>query len=496
MASFLEGELTPGVDEVIRLHVAQCDDCRILLATSVRSVRELSAPRGADAGFGQAGVGVRSWIDGLLPPQGTLLAGKYRLDRLLGAGGMGYVVAATNVSLDQRVAIKLLLPSVAEVPGAVERFVREARAAAKLESEHVVRILDVALLPNGTTYIVMEYLEGTDLRELLETQGPRPLAEASSWVVQACEGLAHAHAAGIVHRDLKPANLFAAARRDGSAVLKILDFGVAKVRERGSDSSGGASTAPGIALGTPVYMSPEQLRGSADTNEASDIWALGAILFELVSGETPFSAASMTALCAKILESKAPSLCARRPEVPREVDVIVARCLAKDPARRFADVGELAHALAPFCEPETRALVARTRRVLASRGGGSSPAGLTVARTQRPRRRWLVGGTVALTALGVGSAGLLGSRSGRQPTPGESMVALPAASTHARAPATESSNVALSGHEDVVALPAPSRAPAAPTARPVPIAGKRGGPDTMPPSSATTVVIPEFGPRR
>jgi len=209
---------------------------------------------------------------------GDVVAGKYRVDRPLGAGGMGVVVAATHVELDRPVAIKVLLSGAAKDPDVVARFSREARAAAKIRSEHVARVLDVGLLPSGLPFMVMEYLEGEDLAWRLTQQACLPLPEIAQYVLEACEALAEAHAAGIIHRDLKPANLFLATRPDRSRIVKLLDFGISK----SPVGAAGAVTSTQAVMGSPVYMSPEQLVSAKNVDARSDVWSLGVVLYEAV----------------------------------------------------------------------------------------------------------------------------------------------------------------------------------------------------------------------
>ncbi|MEZ4314973.1 MAG: serine/threonine-protein kinase [Polyangiaceae bacterium] len=222
---------------------------------------------------------------------GDIVAGKYLVDRVLGVGGMGAVVAATHTQLDQRVAIKFLLPQMLGSREVVERFQREARAAAKIRSEHVVRVSDVGTLDGGVPFIVMEFLEGKDLGELLQRRGPLPVPLAVDYVLEACEALAEAHAAGIVHRDLKPSNLFLARRADETDIVKVLDFGISKQITPEALQSSPSLTRTTDVFGSPTYMSPEQLKASRDVDTRADLWALGVILFELISGAPPSAAA-------------------------------------------------------------------------------------------------------------------------------------------------------------------------------------------------------------
>ncbi|HZT53651.1 MAG TPA: serine/threonine-protein kinase, partial [Gaiellaceae bacterium] len=260
---------------------------------------------------------------------GDVVARKYRVDRVLGAGGMGVVVAATDMQLDRQVAIKLLLPEALANPEIVGRFSREARAAAKIHSEHVARVIDVGVLESGAPYMVMEYLEGTDLAQRIAAHGPLAPAEAARTVLEACEALAEAHAAGIVHRDLKPANLFLARRPDRSVTVKVLDFGISK-----APVGGGGVTSTRAVMGSPHYMSPEQLVSAKHVDARSDIWSLGIVLYEALVGSPPYVADTMPEIVAKILQTPTPSVRALRPELPAEIERVVERCMAKDPARR------------------------------------------------------------------------------------------------------------------------------------------------------------------
>ncbi len=284
------------------------------------------------------------------PPVGEIIGGKYQLEHVLGQGGMGVVYTARHLTLDQLVAIKFLKAD-SGFTAARARFLREARAAARLASDHVVRILDVDVTDDGAPYMVMERLNGTDLYGVLRARGPLPLGEVAGWLGQACLALAEAHAVGIVHRDLKPSNLFLARRSDGSTMVKVLDFGIAKVAEDGLDPQ---ITQASGAVGSPAYMSPEQLRDSSSVDGRSDVWALGVILHELLSGHHPFEAANQAAVGARIACGRALPLTDHWPDAPPSVAAIVARAIAVDPADRFATVGELAEALEPFADPESR----------------------------------------------------------------------------------------------------------------------------------------------
>ncbi len=293
---------------------------------------------------------------------GDVLAGKYKVDRVLGEGGMGVVVAAQDVQLERKVAIKFLLPAYAQHHEAAQRFLREARAAVKIHSEHVARVIDVATMENGSPYMVMEYLEGSDL-SALGNGGRVSLEDAVGYVLEACDAIAEAHSVGIVHRDLKPANLFLARQPDGSSKVKVLDFGISKamVTSTGMDPS---LTRTSSLMGSPLYMSPEQMKSAKNVDPRTDIWALGAILYELLTGNPPFYAESIPELSAKVLLEEPTPIRAHRPDVPEAVEAAVKRALAKDPAARFPTVADFAQALAAFGPPRTRANVERASRVL------------------------------------------------------------------------------------------------------------------------------------
>lgn len=283
-----------------------------------------------------------------IPAAGTVLAGKYRVERLLGQGGMGVVMAATHMTLGKLVAVKLMRHDLAVDAGATQRFVREARAASLLRSEHIVRVIDLDTLADGSPYIAMEYLEGEDLGAVLARRGPLPAHDAATYIVQVCEAIAEAHAAGIVHRDLKPANLFLTIRAQ-SPCVKVLDFGVSKIIAGGPLSDHVASTDTKALVGSPHYMAPEQLISAKLVDPRTDVWALGCILYELVVGETPFgNGHALAQVLASILRDNMPSLERRCPNLPAGFAEIVMRCLDKDPARRYQRVEDLAAALAPF----------------------------------------------------------------------------------------------------------------------------------------------------
>ncbi len=304
---------------------------------------------------------------------GAMLAGKYRIEHVLGEGGMGVVVAATNEALRQRVAIKLLRSGALANAKALGRFEREARAAASLRSNHVARVLDVGKLEDGRPYMVMEYLEGQDLGDVIDRVGDMPVHEAVDYVLQACEAIAEAHAAGIIHRDLKPKNLFLSRTVDGRPLVKVLDFGISKMEDAAEDMSLTRTTE---IIGSPSYMSPEQLRASKGVDVRTDIWALGVILFELLTKKLPFQALTVTELVAVVLTEPVPDLSVDRPDVPQALTDAIHRCLAKKREDRFASVADLVRTIAPFGSPDDGdTTVDRVARVAAGSGRSLSPSG-------------------------------------------------------------------------------------------------------------------------
>ena len=283
-----------------------------------------------------------SWRERMLPEIGQLVAEKYRIEGQLGQGGMAVVFAAHHTLLDRPVAMKFLSPDLPRTPQLVERFLTEARAAARVDSIYVARVIDVGTVADGLPYIVMERLDGCDLEELLTAYKQLPVADAVDHVLQALQGLAHAHVLGVIHRDLKPANLFLAQQSDGSTLVKILDFGIAKLVDEAR------LIAHGQTAGSPTYMSPEQVRDAELVDPRTDIWSIGVVLYELLTGRTPFEADGVGETFAAVLARTPEPVRTLRPDVPAELDAAVIRCLSQDPEQRFADVGQLAAAIAPF----------------------------------------------------------------------------------------------------------------------------------------------------
>jgi serine/threonine protein kinase len=372
---------------------------------------------------------------------GEILAGRYRVERVIGIGGMGVVVAAMHLQLEQLVALKFLLPHALDSSVVVARFTREARAAVRIKSEHIARIMDVGTLESGAPYMVMEYLEGSDLAALLRSVGRLPIDDAVDYILQACEAIAEAHRLGIVHRDLKPANLFLA-RTDGVDSIKVLDFGISKMSSfTASGSEVGTMTHTGVLLGSPMYMSPEQLTSPREVDARTDIWSLGVVLHQLLAGEPPFNGTTVTQISIGVVQQGPPMLERIRPEVSPGLAAAVRRCLEKNRAQRFANIEEFARALQDFAPPRSRASLERihwaasgqpiadagsplpfelSRSLLDGSQGASGPTatddtqgewvGAATRRWVRPRRRGLrlVVGGASLAAAAVAFWLLLG----------------------------------------------------------------------------------------
>ena len=293
---------------------------------------------------------------------GEIVAGKFCVERVIATGGVGVVVAARHLQLGETVALKFLLPQVDRDATDIARFVREAQSAVKLKSEHVARVLDVGSLEDGSPFMVMEYLDGQDLDHVLRHKGPLSIPDAVGYVMQACEAIAEAHHIGIVHRDLKPSNFFLATRHDGSPLIKVLDFGIAKARaELEQDVS---LTKTRTVLGSPVYMSPEQIRSARSVDHRSDIWSLGVTLYELLTDQLPFDGDSITGVAAAVSTDPIAPIRSLRPEIPIGLSLVVEKCLEKKPGERYQTVAEFAEALVPYGPESARYSLTRIRGAL------------------------------------------------------------------------------------------------------------------------------------
>lgn len=277
-----------------------------------------------------------------LPIIGEVVMDRYRVERMVGSGGMAHVLAAKHVGLGTDVAIKVLDPTLINDFDAKERFAREARAMASLSSKHTVRVFDVGNLPSGLPFMVMELLIGQDLGQILKKTGALELTDSLDYIDQACEAVAEAHSVGIIHRDLKPQNLFLTKVKD-KGVIRVLDFGIA--RQLGA-SKLDTITRMGDMIGTLHYMSPEQIRNSKDVEPRSDVWALGACLYKLITGYPPFPQAGEAPLMSAILTLPPKPIGEYRQDVPAVVSSVIMRCLRKPLEERFASVTELRKAIA------------------------------------------------------------------------------------------------------------------------------------------------------
>ena len=283
-----------------------------------------------------------------LPVPEGVVAGKYRLTRLLGRGGMGAVWEGTHVSLGTRVAVKFIDAEYASSPEARTRFENEARAAARLRSKHVVEVYDHGVSDDSRPFIVMEFLQGEPLDKRLDRIGRLPARETAQLIMQVCRALTKAHAANIVHRDLKPENVFLVWDEDEATdVVKVVDFGIAKFNEAGMNSS--SATRTGSLLGTPHYMSPEQARGLRSVDSRSDLWSVAVIAYRCIVGELPFEGEAVGDLLVKLCTAPIPVPSRVAADVPKAFDAWLEKALNREPALRFANAAELAESLAAVC---------------------------------------------------------------------------------------------------------------------------------------------------
>jgi serine/threonine protein kinase len=448
---------------------------------------------------------------------GSELAKKYRVGRLLGEGGMATVFEGEHMRLGQKVAIKVLHEGLARNVELIARFEREGRALSKLKSRHVVRVFDVDEAPNGVPFLVMERLEGTDLDQEIGARGALPIAEAVGYVMQACSAMEEAHAVGIVHRDLKPSNLFLTTE-GGTRIVKVLDFGIAK---DALPDHGARLTQTAAVMGTPVYMAPEQFRRTRDVDGRADIWALGATLYEMLTGSPPFSGTAST-IGVAVVNDDFPPIEDSRPDAPAALRAVIARTLEKDPAKRFATMGELADALAPFGDtviiaprssPRGSAAEAlgraSTRPVMTAALHAQPPetrSDAVKASTPAPElktdrvpsgalsRRWVVPGVVVFAvAIVVGGSALFVAMRGRSVTAPVTSSSLPASSSAPPWPSPASSTSAAA---PLPLVPAPAPSPSTTVVSPRPPAGGRpqGSPGGSAPSAKPSAMPPTGSP--
>lgn len=435
------------------------------------------------------------------PHVGEIVGGRYRVLHTLGQGGMGAVVAATHLQLDEPVAIKFLHPKLARDSASVERFLREAKATMRIKSEHVVRVTDVGTSDAGLPFIVMELLEGADLGAVVAT-GPLPISDAVDYVLQASEALAEAHAAGIVHRDLKPANLWLARRPDGTPLIKVLDFGISKLS---THAPGDAKlTETQSVFGSPTYMSPEQIRSAKRVDHRTDVWALGIVLHELLTGLLPFDGDTVSGVLASIAADPPLPLRHARPDAPPGLEHAILRCLEKDVTRRCQSLTELAGLLAPFASPVGTLSAGRIGRIASPLGSSLAPpvplapssAGdvsafgitehsiVTAPRPRRPVFGVVLGMGLALLILG-GAAAIVKLGSARAGSTSSALAPPVAAPPLASAPPMPSALASSAVTPPMVAVvsPAPTSAASVPTS----VVGVAPTPSAKPPHPVPTV---------
>lgn len=444
---------------------------------------------------------------------GQVIDGRFRVDSLLGAGTMGMVFKATHLGLNTSVAIKVMVAAGGRLDERRARFLREGRVAASLKSPHVASVMDTGTLDSGDLYLVMEFLEGRDLAAVIGERGPLPIEEAVTYAVQACHAIAEAHQEGIVHRDIKPANLFLTKDLVGLPCVKVVDFGIAK------RDDGPALTQTGAALGSPLYMSPEAMRGLREIDARSDIWSLGATLYQMLSAAVPFAGSTVPEVATRVVLEPPTPLGEHRPDLPPQLIAVVMQCFEKDPSRRWPSVAAFAAALAPFgppnllrqieklsaaqrsdvvpsrpttelAKPTDSALdrAASLERPVEARTAGLVATAPTLAAAE-PRGRGrgtLIAAGLAVLALLGGAGGYLGLRAIGQAEPAPSATG-PIVLVAPSAPAPEP--IAT---PDPVAEPAPTAsasvaAPEAPTAKPT----ARPGPNKPAPRPAPPPPIPK-----
>jgi serine/threonine protein kinase len=318
------------------------------------------------------------------PQPGEVLDGKYRVEQLLGEGGMGAVAKATHMLRRAPVALKFMSPAVLALQGAVERFVNEGVAASQIDSDHVVKVFDVGRMPTGAPYLVMEFLDGCDLSQLLARMGGRlDVQRTVHFALQILRALQTAHASGIIHRDMKPSNCFVIDKDGEPDFVKLVDFGISKVRSDDATGRQANLTRTNSALGTPLYMSPEQARSPRDVDTRADLYSVGAIMYELLSSRTPYTADSgeYTEILFKIFTTDPEPIQTLRPDLPEGLAATIHRALARDPNQRFSSASEMAEALVPYADDRSGNVIARLR---GGRGRSLVPASAFPARMSQP----------------------------------------------------------------------------------------------------------------
>ncbi|MGH7280146.1 MAG: serine/threonine protein kinase, partial [Polyangiaceae bacterium] len=314
------------------------------------------------------------------PKPGEVIDGKYEVQQMLGEGGMGAVTKAKHLLRRAPVALKFLSPSVLVTPGAVDRFLREAEAASRFESPHVVQITDVCKLPNGAPYLVMEYLEGRDLAAVIEEKGTVEVPRAIHFVLQVLRALQAAHAEGIIHRDLKPSNCFVIHREGDDDFIKLFDFGISKIQKE-NETKSGSLTQTNSALGTPLYMSPEQARSPRSVDKRTDLYSTAVILYELLTGWTPYfsEAGELTEILFKLFTAEPHPIQSVRPDLPPALCEVIHKCLARDLDTRPSSAAEMAELLAPFADDRSKFVLDRIRHPPPPRKTAPPPASASSA---------------------------------------------------------------------------------------------------------------------
>ncbi len=417
----------------------------------------------------------RSSLDGLV---GSVVAEKYRIDRLIGRGGMGAVFQATNLTIGKRVALKFLDRDATRDRDAFERFQREARAASVVESAHIVQLFDSGTAEDGRPFLVMELLAGEDLRSRLKREQKLPVELAVGVLKQILRALVRAHAAGIVHRDLKPDNVFLCERDDGALFVKIVDFGISKLT---AASTVDTLTRRGTVLGTAYYMSPEQAQAFSDVDGRTDLFSAGAILFESLSGRPPHTGPTYESVLVAICTKDAPDLRELEPAVPEELAQIVARALSREREQRFQRAEEFLAALTTLMPTPLDQIDSSARpRTSLEAVAPDAPALSSTSRTQiglQRARSWVAGGAAVLLGFAL-TAFWMGQRRAPAAVSNETVRTAAAAVAPARA----------------LSPAAKTREPSpAPTASALPVAAEstKAAASAAPSSSATTP-----GPRK
>jgi serine/threonine-protein kinase len=458
------GKLTDPLARDLQSHAEQCADCRDLIAW-VR--RDLAPPAEATTVNADAEVLLVVTRSGRADLTGHIIADKYRLGRRLGAGGMGVVYEAVNTWTERRVALKLLHPWYSTDPETVRRFHHEARNASRIAHPNIVDVFDLGQdATDQSLYMVQEFLTGETLRQYCAERARLSVSEAAEILRPIMEALAAAHELGIVHRDVKPENIILSTDRSGQRIPKLIDFGVSKLTE--GDLSAMLQT--GRAVGTPLYMSPEQLQADKSIDGRTDVWAMGVVLFEVLAGQRPFEAASHAEVAVRILTGELPSLAALAPEVPAPVAAVVARALQRDREARW---------------PSMRAMIDTLAAAIASSDGGEAPAAVAT-RAPGTRRRWYVGAALVLataSALAIGAA-----RTHRPHAPAAAPA--PVTAPPPSATTTTSPIIVAPAPPPIVTATPPPVAPPSPAAAPAPSRRRQRVRPVTPPAPAPTVTAP------